>query len=94
MARVAAAQEQRCGRPFNSTVDIYVTLSPKGGPTLRRALDLAPAEWRLLQVPQVRFEVSDDGAVRLLVDAERPLVRKGNYRKPHGVLKRQVAPGG
>ena len=54
MARVAAAQEQRRGRPFHSTVDVYVTLSPKGGPTLRRPLDLALAEWRLLQVPQVR----------------------------------------
>jgi hypothetical protein len=68
----------RCSQLSNTLLE----LGPKGGPTLRRAMDLAAAEWRLLHLPQVRFAVDNDGAVRVLVDTERALVRKGDYRKP------------
>jgi hypothetical protein len=35
----------------------------------------------------------DAGAVQVLVDTERPLVRRGDYRKPHVITKRQAASG-
>jgi hypothetical protein len=35
--------------------------------------------------------VDDDGAVQVLVDSDRPLVRQGDYRKPHVMPKRQTA---
>ena len=51
-------------------------------------LDLGLAEWRLLHLPQRRFAVDDAGRVVVLTGAETPLLRKGNYRKPHNYPKR------
>ena len=51
-------------------------------------LDLGLADWWLLHLPQRRFAVDDAGRVVVLTGAETPLLRKGNYRKPHNYPKR------
>ncbi len=88
LARVVVAEEARRGKRFYRAGDLFNALRPKGGPTLRRALDLGLAEWRLLHLPQMRFAVDDAGRVAVLTGAETPLVRKGDYRKPHNYPKR------
>jgi hypothetical protein len=87
LARAVTAVEVRRGRRFHGAGDLFNALRPHGGPALRRALDLGLAEWRLCHLPQMRFAVDDDGRVAVLVDSERPLVRKGDYRKPHVMTK-------
>lgn len=92
MARVVTAEEVRRGKRFYGAGDLFNALRPKGGPTLRRALDLGLAEWRLLHLPQMRFAVDDEGRVAVLVGAEVPLVRKGNYCKSKRQAWRRGAP--
>jgi hypothetical protein len=76
VSRIVIAAEQQRGQRFRQLCHALLELGPKGGSTWRRGMDLAAAEWRLLRVPQIRFAVDDDGTVQVLVDTERPLVRK------------------
>jgi hypothetical protein len=52
---VVVVAEAKRGKRFYGAGDLFNALRPKGGPTLRRALDLGLAEWRLLHLPQMRF---------------------------------------
>jgi hypothetical protein len=98
VARAVLAEEQRRGVQFRQLWQALLDLGPRGGSTWQRCFDLAIAEWRTLQLPQMRIAVDEAGRVRVRVDSATPLVKKGDFSKPHRLPRRHpgrpLSPGG
>jgi hypothetical protein len=93
LARVVVATETKRGKRFYGAGDLSTRSDPRADRGCGGRSSSASRSGGSSHLLQLRFAVDDDGAVQVLFDTKRPLVRKGDYHKPHVMPKRQTASG-